>query len=64
MKNEELIKGLSEELKAKLAACKTQEGVRKILEEAGIEALDDKLLEAVSAGAGYRPRFICEPVQG
>ena len=41
---------LSEELKKKLAACKTAEEAKKLLTEAGIEPLDDDLLAEVSGG--------------
>ena len=50
MKFEELMNNLSEEAKQKLAECKTQEEVKKILAEAGVEPLDDKLLDEVAGG--------------
>ncbi len=51
MNNEEFFSSLSEEVKKKLAECKTKEELRKVLDEAGIEPLGDELLDAV-AGAG------------
>ena len=57
MKSEELYNGLSEEVKKKLAECKTQEEIRKVLAEAGVEPLDDELLDAVSGGSRY-PRDV------
>ncbi len=53
MKNEEIINKLSEEVKKKLAECKTQDDIRKVLFEAGVESLDDELLDAVAGG--YKP---------
>ena len=50
MKNEELYNSLSEEVKKKLAECKTQEEIRKVLAEAGVEPLDDELLDEVAGG--------------
>ena len=50
MKYEELVNGLSEEVKQKLTECKTQEEVKKILAEAGIEPLDSELLDDVAGG--------------
>jgi len=53
MKNEAFYNSLTEEVKRKLAECKTQEEIRKVLTEAGVEPLDDALLEAVAGGYGY-----------
>lgn len=50
MNNKDMISKLSDDVKQKLAACKSPEGIRKILAEAGIEALDDRLLDAVAGG--------------
>ena len=50
MKNEAFYNSLSEEVKQKLAECKTQEEIRKVLAEAGFEPLDEKLLDAVAGG--------------
>ena len=50
MKKEELMNSLSEEAKTKLAACKTLEEAKKVLAEAGVEPLDDELLDAVAGG--------------
>ena len=50
MKNGELMNSLSEEVKQKLAECKTQEEAKKVLTEAGIEPLDDELLDNVAGG--------------
>ncbi len=58
MKSEEIINKLSEEVKKKLAECKTQDELRKVLAEAGIEPLDDEQLDAV-AGGGWWPFFPC-----
>ncbi len=59
MKYEELFNSLSEEVKKKLAECKTQEEIRKVLTEAGIEPLDDKLLDTVAGGiSGLLPKEI------
>ena len=51
MKNEEFYNSLSEEVKKNLAGCKTQEEIRKVLTEAGVEPLDDELLDAASGGS-------------
>ncbi len=53
MKNEEFYNNLSEEVKKKLAECRTQEEIRKVLAGAGVEPLDDELLDAVAGGYGY-----------
>ena len=53
MKNEKFNNSLSEEVKKQLAECKTQEEVRKVLAEAGVEPLDDELLDDVAGGYGY-----------
>lgn len=50
MKNEERMNNLGEEIKRKLAVCKTAEEAKKVLDEAGVEPLDDELLDAVAAG--------------
>ena len=50
MKNNELYNSLSEEVKQKLAKCKTLEEVKKVSEEEGLRHLDDEMLEAVAGG--------------
>ena len=50
MKNEAIYDKLSEEVKQKLAECKTQEELRRVLAEAGVDPLDDELLDAVAGG--------------
>ncbi len=50
MKKEELFNSLSEEVKKKLAECKTREEIKRVLSEAGVELLDDALLDDVSGG--------------
>ncbi len=55
MKKEELINGRSEEVKRKLAGCKTAEEAKKVLSEAGVEPLDDDLLDEVAGGASAWP---------
>ncbi len=50
MKNGERMNSLSEEVKRKLLECKTQEEAKKVLTEAGIEPLDDELLDNVAGG--------------
>ncbi len=50
MENKDPIKELSEEVKKKLAACKTKEEVRKVLAEAGVEPLSDEDLDKVAGG--------------
>ncbi len=57
MKKEEFYNSLSEEAKKKLAECKTQDELRKVLAEAGVEPLDDELLDAVAAGGMRAPLF-------
>ena len=42
---------LSDEVKANLVNCKTEEEKKKALADAGIEPIDDELLDEVSAGA-------------
>ncbi len=60
MKMEELFNDLSEEVKKKLAECKTQEEIRKVLAQAGVEPLDDELLDAVAGGTrGPLPGVNC-----
>ena len=58
MKKEEFYNSLSEEVKKKLAECKTQDDIRRVLAEAGVEPLDDELLDAV-AGGMRDPGFHC-----
>ena len=41
---------LNEEVKQKLAACKTAKEAKKVLTEAGVEPLDDELLDAIAGG--------------
>ena len=53
MKKEEFYNNLSEEVKKKLAECKTQDELRKALAEAGVEPVDDELLDAVAGGVPY-----------
>ena len=50
MESKELLSSLSEEMKQKLAECRTQEEICKVLTEAGVEPLDDELLDAVAGG--------------
>ncbi len=50
MKNEAIYDKLSEEVKQKLAECKTQEELRGVLAEAGVDPLDEALLNAVAGG--------------
>ena len=52
---EEFYYHLSEEVKKRLEECKTQEEIRKVLAEAGIEPLDDGLLDAVAGGTARGP---------
>ena len=59
MESKELLSSLSEEMKQKLAECETQEEIRKVLAEAGVEPLDDELLDTV-AGGSSRP-FLPRP---
>ncbi|MBR4703670.1 MAG: hypothetical protein IKO91_07480 [Oscillospiraceae bacterium] len=49
--NEELMNRLSEEIRQKLAACKTRDEIRKVLAEAGVEPLDDEDLAVVAGGS-------------
>ena len=51
MESKELLSSLSEEMKQKLAECKTQEEIRKVLAEAGVEPLDDEILDTVAGGS-------------
>ena len=55
MESKELLSSLSEEVKQKLAECKTQEEIRKVLAQAGVEPLDDGLLDAVAGGTQRGP---------
>ncbi len=41
---------LSDEVKAKLDNCKTEEEKKKVLADAGIEPIDDALLDEVAGG--------------
>lgn len=50
MSNQDFFSSLSEKVKEKLPQCKTQDEIRKVLTEAGVEPLDDELLDAVSGG--------------
>jgi hypothetical protein len=50
MKNEELYNRLSEDVKKKLAECKTKDEIRKVLAGAGVEPLDDEMLDSVAGG--------------
>ena len=67
MKNEEFYNSLSEEVKQKLAGCRTAEEAKKVLSEAGVEPLDDELLDEVAGGlpdarySRYRPVFDPDP---
>jgi len=63
MKKEELMNNLSEEVRQKLAACKTEEEAKKVLVEAGGEPLDDELLDAV-AGGFWRPQTTAPWTEG
>ncbi|MCR4772000.1 MAG: hypothetical protein K5855_06760 [Oscillospiraceae bacterium] len=61
MKKEEFYNNLSEDVKKKLAECKTQDELRKVLAEAGVESVDDELLDAVAGGSRV-PRYVCFPL--
>jgi len=50
MKKEELMNKLSGETRQKLTACKTAEEAKKVLAEAGVEPLDDEMLDDVTGG--------------
>ena len=50
MKNDELIRNLSDEVRQKLAECRTAEEIKNVLTEAGVEPLDDELLDGVAGG--------------
>ena len=50
MKREKRMTALSDEVRQKLAACKTAEEAKKVLAEAGVEPLDDELLDTVAGG--------------
>jgi len=41
---------LSDEVKANLVNCKTEEEKKKVLADAGIEPIDDELLDEVAGG--------------
>ncbi len=60
MNKEELINNLSEEVKQKLAKCQTAEEAKKVLAEAGIEPLDDELLDEAAGGAGAWPNLFLQ----
>ena len=49
MNQKELYSSLSEDVKSKIKACKTEEEMMKVLSEADVE-LDPELLESVSGG--------------
>ena len=51
MNRQEFYNTLSDDVKAKIKACKTEEEMLKVLGEEGI-ALDDELLDSVSGGYG------------
>ncbi len=66
MNNQDFYSSLSEEVKEKLTHCKTQDEIRRILTEAGVEPLDDELLDNVAGGLSRGPRTsapICESYQ-
>ena len=50
MTNEEFYNSLSNEVKKELAKCKTEEDVKKVLSDAGVELLDDEMVDDVSGG--------------
>ncbi len=50
MESKELLSSLSEETKKKLTECKTQKEMEAVLTEAGIDPLDDELLDAIAGG--------------
>ena len=50
MNNKEYYNSLSDEVKKKLGECKTSEDMKNVLIEAGVEPLDDELLDAASGG--------------
>ncbi len=50
MKNNEKLDNLSNEFKAKLKNCKNDEEVKSVLKEAGIEPIDDDMLDLISGG--------------
>ncbi len=56
-KIEDLYNVISEDVRKKLAECKTQDDIRRVLAEAGVEPLDDELLDAVAGG--YKPFLPC-----
>lgn len=51
MNRKEFYNTLSDDVKAKIKACKTEDEMLKVLGEEGI-ALDDELLDSVSGGYG------------
>ena len=51
MESKELLSNLSEEMKQKLAECRTWEEIRKVLAEAGVGPLDDEILDTVAGGS-------------
>ena len=58
MENKELLSGISEETKQKLAECKTKDEILKVLAEAGIEPLDDETLDSVAGGLKRCPYIL------
>ena len=50
---------LSDELKAKVQACKTSEEILALAESEGVE-LSDAELESVAGGWGYDCEYTCE----
>ena len=55
MEKKEFYESLNDEVKAKLKACKTEDEMKKVLADAGID-LPDELLETISGG-GNPPCF-------
>lgn len=55
MKKEDLCNSISENVKKKLAECKTQEEMKQVLAEADVEPLDDELLDAAAGGPSRAP---------
>ena len=53
MNRKEFYNSLSEDVKAKLKACKTEKEMLKVLDEEKI-TLDPELLDEVSGGDGFR----------
>lgn len=68
MSNQDFYNSLSEEVKEKITQCKTQDEMRRVLTEAGVEPLDDELLDAVAGGYGAvwkdrTPAPVCKSYQ-